>query len=235
VLELLRARGPVDRILIASNATSSKLISEIRRRADSAAIPLRVVPPRELERVAGELNHQGIVALTSRYRYAPFESLLSRRPQRLLFLDGVMDPHNLGSLIRSAEGAGFEGVVIPARRAAGVSASVRRTSAGASELVEVARVGNVGQALDAARRAGLWTVGLDAAAEQEVWSSTMMEPPVGLVLGSENRGLSKSVRSRCDGLVRIPQLGRIGSLNVSVAGAVAMFEVARRSARSATL
>ena len=175
------------------------------------------------------------MALTGRFRYTPLHEILESGAQALLFLDGVMDPHNLGSLLRSADGAGFDGVVIPAHRSSSVTQTVRRISAGAAEVVPVARETNLGRALDAAREAGLWLVGLDHGAEDDLWSSSLLDPPVGLVLGSEDKGLSRGVRSRCDGMVRISTLGRLDSLNVSVAGALGMFEVTRRRARSATL
>jgi 23S rRNA (guanosine2251-2'-O)-methyltransferase len=179
--------------------------------------------------VAGGTNHQGVVALAGRFRYTPLERILARPSPRVLFLDGVMDPGNLGSLLRSADGAGFDGVVVRARRAAGVTAAVRRVSAGAAEVVAVARVPNMGHALSQAAEAGLWLVGMDERAGESLWASDMLEPPVGIVLGAEDKGMSTAVRDRCDVMVRIPVTGRIGSLNVAVAGAIALFEVARRA------
>lgn len=228
VLELLRTRSGVQRVLLARGAAIKGPLTEIEKLAHEAGVPLLVVERAEVERLARGLNHQGVAAVTARYRYAPLERLLRPDGARLLFLDGVMDPHNLGSLLRSADGAGFHGVVIPARRAAGVNATVRRVSAGAAEVVPVACVTNLGRALEQARRAGVWIVGLDADAPDDLWRSHMLEPPIGLVCGSEDRGLSRTVRSGCDALVRIPLGGSLESVNVSVAGAIAMFEVARR-------
>lgn len=235
VLELLRAGGSAERIMMAEGMARSAVLGEIRRRASDAAVPVKVVPRAEIESAARGTNHQGIVAVTGRYRYAQVEELLGRGDATVLFLDGISDPHNLGSLLRSADAAGFTGVVIPARRSAGVTAAVRRVSAGASETVPVARVTNLGRALDAARGVGMWVLGMEGAAQQDIWSSELMEPPLALVLGSEGRGISKGIRDRCDDFVRIPQAGRIGSLNVAVAGAIAMFEIARRSRTSDTL
>ena len=234
VVELLRAGASAQEVLIAAETRSSATLVEIRKRASVAGVPVRVVPRREVERVASGLNHQGVVAIAGRYRYTPFEDLLAVDSPRVLFLDGVTDPHNLGSLIRSAAGAGF-GVVIPSRRAAHVGAAVRRVSAGAAETVGVARVGNLGQALDQARAAGLWIVGLDARGGETIWASPLVEPPVGLVVGAEDRGISPSIRAHCDALVGIPLSGAVGSLNVGVAGAIAMYESFRRSTSSATL
>lgn len=234
VVELLRARRGAERILLAAGLSSAAILTEIRKRAEEASIPVKVVPRTEIDRVAEGENHQGVVAITGRYRYATLESLLG--PQAcVLFLDGVTDPHNLGSLIRTAECCGFDGVVVPAHRSAGVTGTVRRVSAGAAEVVQVARVTNLGRGLDQAKEAGLWIVGLAGEAPADIWTSDLLEPPIGVVLGAEGRGLSKTIRERCDGLVRIPQSGRIGSLNVGVAGAIAMFEIARRKALSATL
>lgn len=230
VLELLRAGKPAERILIQRGLAPSGVIAEIRKRAADAAVPVRVVPRSEIDRAAPGIHHQGVAAVAGRYRYAPLEDLLARPDTTLLFLDGVMDPHNLGSLLRSADQAGFGGVVIPARRAVGVTPAVRRVSAGAAEVVPVARVGSVSAAMELAKTRGVWIVGLDQDAEADIWSSRLLEPPVGLVLGAEDRGLSRLVRERCDELVRIPSEGRLSSLNVAAAGAIAMFEVARRNA-----
>jgi 23S rRNA (guanosine2251-2'-O)-methyltransferase len=233
VLEVLRASRPLNRIFIADNLRRSQVLGEIRRLAIAASIPIRVVPRAEIDRLVPDINHQGVVAETARIRYAPLPELLSVADPALIFLDGITDPQNLGSLLRSAEGAGIDGLVLPAHRSVGVTSAVRRVSAGASEFVPTARVSSLAGALDEARSAGLWIVGLDGAADAVLWDSKLFDRPVGVVLGAEDRGLSKSVRARCDGLVRIPQLGRLGSLNVAVAGALAMFEVARRD--SATL
>ncbi len=234
MLELLRAGKSAERILISDQSAANR-IAEIRRRAEKLGIPVRVVPRDEIDRAARGLNHQGVVAVTGRFRYAPLGELLSLDQPLLLFLDGVTDPHNLGSLLRSADGAGFTGLVLPARRSVGVTAAVRRVSAGASEVVPVAREGNLGRAIDTAKGAGLWVVGLDEASPDDIWSSELLEPPLGLVLGAEDRGIAPTIKERCDALVSIPSRGRLASLNVAVAGAIAMFEVARRKGHSATL
>ena len=217
------------RILLAEGLDPSSVIAEIRKRATQTDVPVKVVPRTELDKHAHGTNHQGVVAFTARYRYAELHRLFEQERPAVLFLDGLTDPHNLGSLLRSADGAGFNGVVVPARRSVNVTAAVRRVSAGAAEVVPVARVNNLSSALDAARKAGLWIVGLDQDAPEDVWATKLLERPVGLVLGSEDRGLSQGVRAHCDGLVSIPSAGTLDSLNVAVAGAVAMFEVARRS------
>jgi len=236
VLELLRAERSAERILVGDHVAASKTVSEIRKRAASMGVPVRTTPKRELDKLAAGLNHQGVIAVTARFRYTPLSDLLKGAAPSLLFLDGLTDPHNLGSLLRSADGAGFSGIVLPARRSVAVTAAVRRVSAGAAEIVPVAREGNLGRAIDEAREAGLWILGLDEDAPQDIWSSDLLEPPVGLVLGAEDRGISPTIRERCDAVVSIPSAGRLSSLNVAVAGAVVMYEIARRrKGRSDTL
>lgn len=228
MLELLDAGRPVERILVAKEIGPSSIVGRIRRRAEERSVPVRVVPRDEIDRLGGSLNHQGVLAVAGRFRYAPVDDLLAVPEPVLVFLDGITDPHNLGSLLRSADGSGAGGVVIPSHRSAGVNDTVRRISAGAAEVVRVARVSSLGPALERARDAGLWLVGLDARGGEDIWTSNLLIPPVGLVLGSEDRGMSKGIRDRCDALVKIPQMGRLASLNVSVAGAIAMYEIARR-------
>ncbi len=225
---MLRAGRGATAILLADNLAGSRVVAEIRKRAGGATIPIRVVPRAELDRAAPGINHQGVVAITARFRYTPLDRLLKVPSPGLVFLDGVTDVHNLGSLLRSAEGAGFAGLVLPSRRAAAVTDAVRRVAAGAAEVVPVARVGSLSTALDDARAAGLWVVGLAADAPASLWESDLLDPPVALVLGAEDRGLSRPTLGRCDDLVSIPLAGRLESLNVAVAGAIAMFEVARR-------
>jgi 23S rRNA (guanosine2251-2'-O)-methyltransferase len=235
VLESLRAGNSIQRLYLAAGAERGGSLEELRTRARHAGIPVALVPAPELERLTGGGNHQGVVAHTARYRYAPYGDLLDAPARALLFLDGVTDPHNVGALIRSAGAAGFDGVVLSTRRAAGVTAAARRVAAGAAELLPVARVPNVARALEEAKSAGLWIAGLDERGGSDLWSSNLLEPPVGLVLGAEGKGISKNVAVHCDGLVRIPVQGRIDSLNVSVAGGIAMFEIARRRVHSGTL
>lgn len=235
MVEMLRAGAVPERILIAQGAAMKGALGEVRRRAETLGVPVRMVPRSEIDELAPGVNHQGVVAITARYRYTPLEKLVEAPDPALLFLDGVMDPHNLGSLLRSADGAGFDGIVIPTHRAVSVTGTVRRISAGAAEVVAVARVSNLGAAIDRARTAGVWILGLDAGGTNDIWSTNLAEPPVGVVCGSEDKGLSKGVRDRCDELVRIPHKGSLESLNVGVAGAIAMFEIARRRALSDTL
>ena len=228
VLELLASGQPIEEILLLETRGRPDAVVEIAARAGARGVATRALSRPEMADLVGEVNHQGVVAVVPPFRYASYEGLLEGSPRALLFLDGVMDPHNLGSLLRSADGAGIDGVVVRIHRGVGVTPAVRRVSAGASETVPVARVTNMSRALEQARSSGLWVIGLDASGDQDLWSSELIEPPIGLVLGAEDKGISRSVAQRCDARVRIPLEGRLGSLNVAVAGAIAMFELARR-------
>lgn len=228
VLEHLVAGGATERLLVAHEAIRGENLSEILRRAEAGAVPIQRLPRSELDGLSGGGNHQGVAVLAAPFRYVDIETLVAPPDATILVLDGVMDPHNLGSLLRSADGAGFGGIVIRSRRAVQVTPAVRRVSAGAAEFVPVARMPNSTLALERARAAGLWVVGLDQEADDDLWASKSLEPPVALVLGSEDKGMAPKVRENCDETVRIPSRGRVGSLNVAVAGAIAMFEVARR-------
>jgi 23S rRNA (guanosine2251-2'-O)-methyltransferase len=224
----LRTGKSVQRVLVLGGTRPTGAVGAIMDLARASGVPVEMSPRSQLERLAPNLNHQGVVAVTPRFRYASLEQMLKGSSPSLLFLDGVMDTHNLGSLIRSGDCAGFDGAVIPARRAAGVTPAVRRTSAGATEVLPIARVDNLAHALNRARGKGIWVLGLDARGSTDVWTTKLAEPPVAIVCGAEDKGLSKPVRDSCDELVRIPLAGRLDSLNVAVAGAIAMFEVARR-------
>ncbi len=180
-------------------------------------------------------NHQGVALRTSPPVYADFKAGLldpgaSGEPGFWLLLDHVQDPQNLGSLIRTADAAGVSGIVLPKDRAASVTPAVVRASAGASEHVALCRVANLVQAIDAMKKAHVWIIGLDNAPAARAYTAMDGRDAIGLVLGSEGRGLARLVREHCDYLVRMPMSGQVDSLNVGVAGAIAMYEVKRQRA-----
>ena len=179
--------------------------------------------------MAGGVPHQGIIAVVSEKPVLSLESLLetARDPALVVVLDGVEDPRNLGAILRTAEAAGADGVLLPERHSAGLSETVGRASAGALEHVQVARVGNLVQALEALKARGIWVVGFDAAGTER-WDAVDLRRPVALVLGGEGRGIRRLVREHCDHLVSIPLFGHVGSLNVSVAAGIALYEVVRQ-------
>jgi 23S rRNA (guanosine2251-2'-O)-methyltransferase len=188
--------------------------------------------PAELARLAGSPDHQGVVAEVDPYPYADVDSLLDAEQALVVALDQIQDPQNLGAICRSAEAAGAAGVVIPERRSASVSAAVCKASAGAVEHLAVARVRNLADWLVGARERGAWTFGADSAAEIDYASADLTGKAV-LVLGSEGSGLRPRVAGACDALVSIPLHGRVGSLNVSAAAAILLFEAARQRERPA--
>lgn len=184
-------------------------------------------PAAELERLCGSRDHQGVVAEVDPYPYGDAEGMLRKPDALIVALDQVQDPRNLGAVCRSAESAGAAGVVIPERRAAMVTPVVCKTSAGAVEHLEVAHVRNLADWLDAAKQAGFWIWGADADGQQPPWSVDLTGPTV-LVLGGEGKGLRPRVASSCDGLVALPTLGKIESLNVSAAATALLFESVRQ-------
>ena len=189
------------------------------------------VPASELARLAGSPDHQGMVAQVDPYPYADPDSLLDRPDALVVALDQVQDPHNLGAVCRSAEAVGAAGLVIPSRRSAAVTAAVAKASAGAVEHLPVARVTNLADWLTRAKDSGAWVYGAEVSAAAP-YAQADLSGKVVLVLGSEQRGLRRRVSETCDLLISIPVRGRIGSLNVSAAAAVLLFEAARQRAGS---
>ena len=217
-----------DRLLIVKGLRSRRLSDAIRR-ATHLGIPLRFEMRETLDRMAGGVPHQGIIAVVSEKPVLSLESLLdsAHQPALVVVLDGVEDPRNLGAILRTAEAAGAGGVVLPERHSAGLSETVARASAGALEHVPVARVGNLVQALEELKARGVWVVGLDAAGHER-WDAVDLARPVALVLGGEGRGIRRLGREHCDHLVSIPHFGHVASLNVSVAAGIALYEAVRQ-------
>jgi 23S rRNA (guanosine2251-2'-O)-methyltransferase len=229
VLEALAAgTRHFDRLLIVKGLRGKRL-SEAMRRATRLGIPLRFEMRETLDRMAGGVPHQGIIAIVSEKPVLSLEALLEavREPALLVVLDGVEDPRNLGAILRTVEAAGGDGVLLPERHSAGLSETVARASAGALEHVKVARVGNLVQALQALKERGIWVVGYDATGSER-WDAVDLTKPVALVLGGEGRGMRRLVREHCDHLVSIPHFGHVSSLNVSVAAGVALYEAVRQ-------
>jgi 23S rRNA (guanosine2251-2'-O)-methyltransferase len=229
VLELLRAgRRPVRSVSLSSAARDDRALEEIRELAGPA---LKVLSPERIDAMARTDAPQGVVARAAPLRAADLDELLSRPDAFVVALDGVSDPRNLGAVARVAETAGATGLVLPRHRGAPVTPTVVKAAAGALEYLPVALVGGIPASLERARRAGCWTVGLDAdASDRSLFGLELADQPLVLVLGSEGRGLARLTSARCDVLVSIPMYGSIESLNVSAAAALACHEVARRRA-----
>jgi 23S rRNA (guanosine2251-2'-O)-methyltransferase len=203
-----------------------RLIQECRR----SSVPVRFVPRPELDRMAGNNSHQGVVAVTSSKQYNDLNDIVEARRGHyslIVVLDGVEDPHNLGAILRTADACGANGVVIPERRAAGITGTVAKSSAGASEHLPVAKVTNISRTLVELKEKELWIVGLDERGKQR-YDQVDYKMNCAVVLGTEGKGLHDLVRKNCDFLVSIPMLGSVPSLNVSVAAGVVLYEVVRQ-------
>jgi 23S rRNA (guanosine2251-2'-O)-methyltransferase len=203
-----------------------RLIEDCRR----LSVPVRFLQRNELDRMAGHVAHQGVIAVTSAKQYNDLDDVVAAKRGQyslLVILDGVEDPHNLGAILRTADAAGTDGVVIPERRAAGVTGTVTKASAGASEHLPIAKVTNIARTVEELKEKNIWTVGLDERAQQ-TYDSLDYNMDCALVLGAEGKGLHDLVKKKCDFRVSIPMLGKVPSLNVSVASAVVLYEIVRQ-------
>ncbi|HHY36509.1 MAG TPA: 23S rRNA (guanosine(2251)-2'-O)-methyltransferase RlmB [Firmicutes bacterium] len=233
VLEALRSGRPIGKILVAAGSRPGPL-QELRRLARERGIPVQEVDRTRLDRLSGTGKHQGVIARALAREYATVEEILQIARERgedpfLLLLDGIEDPHNLGALIRTAECAGVHGVVVPKRRAAGLTAAVGRASAGALEYMAVAQVPNLARCIEELKGQGIWVVGADPQGEQ-VYTAADLTGPIAVVIGGEGKGIGRLVKEKCDFLVQLPMRGRISSLNASVAGSLLMYEILRQRA-----
>jgi 23S rRNA (guanosine2251-2'-O)-methyltransferase len=230
VLETLKSGRPVEKILLAKNINKFS-VNEIIEHAKKQNVPYQWVPRSRLDQLAEGNNHQGVVAQVAAFEYASLEDLFKRAEQKqeapfFLLLDSIEDPHNLGSILRSADASGAHGVIIPKRRAAGVTSVVAKTSAGAVQHVPVVRVTNLNRVADELKERGVWLVGSDGSAEQE-YTGIDYNMPVAVVIGNEGRGIHTLLKKKCDFLVKLPMSGKVSSLNASVAAGILMYEVMR--------
>jgi 23S rRNA (guanosine2251-2'-O)-methyltransferase len=234
VRETLKAgRRRVFKLLLGRELKPTGIVGEIIRLAERANVPAQAVDRQQLDKLGSEVNHQGLAAEVSGYPYVDLALVLDTakkagEPPFLLLLDHVQDPQNLGSLLRTAEAAGVHGVVIPDRRAAGVTPAAVRASAGAAEQVRVAQVTNLGRNMEWLKAEGIWLAGLEAVPSAQSYTEANLRGPLGLVVGSEGQGLARLVRERCDFLIQLPMRGQVGSLNAAVAGAIALYEALRQ-------
>jgi 23S rRNA (guanosine2251-2'-O)-methyltransferase len=231
VQEALRAGRSINKIWISETAQKHQ-VHPILSAAKEQGIVVQTVDKRKLDQMVPDIPHQGIVAQVAASRYYEVEELLEAARSEgkepfLLILDEIEDPHNLGSILRTADSAGVHGVIIPKRRSAGLTATVSKTSAGAVEYVPVARVTNLAQTIDRLKEEGIWICGTDVNEAQDVFASNLTIP-IAVVIGNESKGISRLIKEKCDFLVRLPMNGRINSLNASVAAGVLMYEAVRQ-------
>ncbi|MBE5040637.1 23S rRNA (guanosine(2251)-2'-O)-methyltransferase RlmB [Ructibacterium gallinarum] len=232
VIEALEAgKTVIDKLLIQDGLRHSQL-GYIHHLAKEKGLRCQTVDKRKLDQLCGGQNHQGVIALTAIHTYAEISDILALAKQRkeppfLVITEGITDPHNLGSIIRTANAAGAHGVIIPKNRSVGLNATVAKVSAGAVEYTLVARVTNIAQTLNKLKDDGLWIVGTDLSGTQR-HDACDLTGPIGIVIGSEGAGMSRLVRQACDFLVKIPMVGEIESLNASVAAGILLYEAVRQ-------
>lgn len=236
VLEALRSGRTIHKIWVAEQAQKHQTLP-IMAEAKKHNVVIQVVDKRKLDQLVSDVPHQGVVAQATAHDYVEVGDLLERARERgekpfLIVLDEIEDPHNLGSILRSADCTGVHGVIIPKRRSVGLTATVSKTSAGAVEYVPVARVTNIAQTIDDLKEEGVWVAGADVAASQLAYDADFTMP-LAIVIGNENRGIGRLIKEKCDFLVKLPMAGQINSLNASVAASVFMYEVVRQ--RGATV
>jgi 23S rRNA (guanosine2251-2'-O)-methyltransferase len=230
VVEALKARGRAfEWVGVAKERHDLRLqrvVDECRRNG----VAVRFLGRPELDRMAGNNAHQGVVAVTSAKQYNDLDDVIAAKRGQyslLVVLDGIEDPHNLGAILRTADAAGADGVVIPERRAVGVTPTVTKASAGASEHLPIAKVTNIARTVEELKDRNLWIVGLDERGTQ-TYDSLDYNMDCAIVLGAEGKGVHELVRKKCDFLVSIPMLGKVASLNVSVVAAVVLYEIVRQ-------
>ncbi|MBM7663382.1 23S rRNA (guanosine2251-2'-O)-methyltransferase [Bacillus mesophilus] len=230
VLEALRAGRDINKILIAEGALKGQT-GQIMQLAKEAGVIVQIAPRKKLDQMY-DGNHQGIVAQVAAYKYAEIDDLFKAAKEKgedpfFILLDEIEDPHNLGSIIRTADAVGAHGIIIPKRRAVGLTATVAKASTGAIEYVPVVRVTNMARTIEDLKEQGVWIIGTDASGKTD-YRKMDVTLPIGIVIGSEGKGISRLVREKCDFLVRLPMVGKVTSLNASVAGSLLMFEVLRK-------
>ncbi|MFQ5597989.1 MAG: 23S rRNA (guanosine(2251)-2'-O)-methyltransferase RlmB [Nitrospiria bacterium] len=232
VRESLLAEGSrFDKIYLLSNKRG-KPVEELRLLAKRRRIPLMTAPGDALNRMAGTAKHQGVVAIVSAKDYRDIDDLLEAaqrgpHPPFLFLIDGVEDPRNLGAILRTVDAAGSNGVVIPSRRAVGLTPVVSKTSAGALAHLPVARASNLSSVLDRLKKEGIWAVGLDMSGKKS-YTAHDFSLPVAIVVGGEGKGIRRSVLEKCDEIVSLPMMGHVASLNVAVAVGILSYEVLRQ-------
>lgn len=231
VTEALKSGRGINKLWIASGDREGS-VAEIAALAKERGIVVQYVERAKIEALAGGHRHQGVLAYVAPVPYAELEDILKAAEAKgeapfLVLLDELEDPHNLGALLRTADATGVHGILIPKRRSVSLNATVAKTSAGAVEYVPVARIGNIAQTLKKLKEKGVWVAGADMDGEKAYYEADLTGPLV-LVVGSEGKGMSRLTKEACDFIVRMPMVGRINSLNASVAGSILMYESMRQ-------
>ena len=229
ILEALQSGVDLKHVLMSENIEQDALLKKIIEQLQKKGVSIEKVPSKQLKKIAGDANTQGIVAYASPFRYAELETLVTDEQMSLIVVcDHVTDVGNLGAIIRSSESVGASCVVIPNARSASVTSAVYKTSAGAVSHIPVAQVSNIARTLDYLKTQGFWVVGASEHSENLMWDANM-QGRIALVLGNEEKGISDLVLKNCDDTFKLPQLGEISSLNVAQASTVFMYEWVRQN------
>jgi 23S rRNA (guanosine2251-2'-O)-methyltransferase len=234
VLEALKSGRSINRLFVAKGDKEGS-VNQIIAMARQKHILIQEVDRNKLDQMSSTHAHQGVIALTAAKDYVEVEDILriaeeSGRPPFIIILDGIVDSHNLGSILRTANAAGVHGVIIPKRRAVGLTSAVSKASAGAIEYVPVARVTNIAQTIESLKKQNIWVVGTDSTGDRAYFEADLTGP-IALVIGSEGEGMGRLVCESCDFVVNIPMMGQITSLNAAVAGAIVTYEIVRQRSK----
>lgn len=231
VLELLESGKEINKIFV-SRGEKHGSINKIIAIAKEKRIIVVEKDRRQMEQIAQNENYQGVIAIVPPYEYCEIEDILEEAKKKneepfVLILDGIEDPHNLGSIIRTAETAGVHGIIIPKRRAACVNSTVNKVSAGAVEHMKIARVTNISDSIERLKKEGLWICGTDISTDKYYYDQDLTGP-IGIVIGNEGKGMSEKVKKNCDFLVKIPMMGKVTSLNASVSTGIIIYEALKQ-------
>ncbi|WP_130807993.1 23S rRNA (guanosine(2251)-2'-O)-methyltransferase RlmB [Senegalia massiliensis] len=231
VIEALKSGREIEKIFIEDgNKTGS--INEIKKLAKSRGIIIQYVHKNKLNQISSTNSHQGVIAISSSHTYKNIEDVFALAKRRnedpfIIILDEIKDPHNLGSIMRTAECVGAHGIIIPKRRSVGLTSTVAKTSAGAIEYMPVVKVPNIANTIDVLKQEGVWIYGADMDGSADYYNMNLTGP-IGIVIGSEGSGIGRLVKEKCDDLVKIPIKGKVSSLNASVAASIIMYDVNRQ-------
>ena len=231
VIELLKSGKDINKLFVQRGEKHGSIL-EIIKLAKNNKVIITEIDKSKLDKMSQTHNHQGVIAIIPPYEYCEVDDILQNAKQKnedpfILILDQIEDPHNLGSIIRTAECSGVHGIIIPKRRAAQVNSTVNKTSAGAAEYVKIARVNNLNETINYLKEKNIWIYGTDAQGSS-YYDEQDYKGGIGIVIGSEGFGMSRLVRENCDFLIKIPMKGKINSLNASVSAAIVMYEVMKR-------
>lgn len=231
VIEVLKSNKTVEELLV-SNGELTGSINKILHLAKDKNVVVKRVDKKKLDKISYTGAHQGVIAKVSSYKYYSLEQIIDYASQKnekpfLIILDEIEDPHNFGAIIRTAEVCGAHGIIIPKRRNIGVTPTVYKSSAGAAEYMKICKVGNLNSTIETLKKLGIWIYGADMDGKDYCFN-TDFKGGAALVIGSEGRGISRLIKEKCDVLVKIPMMGKITSLNASVAGGIIMYEILKQ-------